>query len=143
MCAVFLDRVTPGRSAMKVVSRSCSAAGKSALAVPDSAADTALVTVFADQNYLGGSFTYYDTHGNGTCDATGYSFDDVAENNAWLNGISSMRGYDRCTAAEIYTTINRQGSPCFSQESPADGGPIPYVGDVCNDHVRSFRIWAR
>jgi hypothetical protein len=142
-CNVMLDRVTRGRPEMKETSRVCAAPGQPAPAVSKALADTALATVFADANYLGGSLTYYDTHGNGTCDASGYSLDDISRDNAWLNGISSLRDYDRCTAAVIYTVPYLQGYPCLSQAPPADGGPLPYVGDGCNDQVRSLHLWDR
>lgn len=132
-CVTHLQRTTGG--ATEVAARSCATSQEAAyenlpVRVRQEAMSTKLLAVYQNAGWTGSSDSYT---GEAPCDTSGYyivtSYADISF------GISSYRTYNNCNGSRTYYWGN-EFDWC------ADGiGDVYYVGDECNDHLWSMRVY--
>jgi hypothetical protein len=131
-CTVVVKRIHPQRPETTVVHRACaSTPTASSLAVPSS--QVPILQVFEDADW-GGRYVTID--GYDPCDRYGYTINDLSWANGQVNGISSFAVLNNCTFSSTYHDTNRTN---FCAD--ADGN-VNYVGNYCNDHLYSMRLWS-
>jgi hypothetical protein len=89
-----------------------------------------LATIYDDQNYEGGSYTFTDTHST-TCGGYNYTFDIMP--GGWDNRVSSFKSYGSCKT-RLSENTNQGGRSVGPVSSKA------YVGDAMNDKASSAFI---
>ncbi|MDR7275998.1 hypothetical protein [Catenuloplanes atrovinosus] len=133
-CVVVLDKLRPGETTSRVVSRQCAdtpeaARQKHQEAYAGAAAATLLLTLYADINY-GGASTVLEGNA-GACDTAGYGFRDLG---SWRNRISSFKRFNWCQRVQGFDLVNYGG---------AAYGPwttdTPWVGSAANDRIDSLQ----
>lgn len=131
-CTVVVKRIHPQRPETTVVHRACaSTPTASSLAVPTS--QVPIVQVFENADW-GGRYVTID--GYDPCDRYGYTINDLSWANGQVSGISSFAVLNNCTFSSTYHDTNETNF-CAN----ADGNDN-YVGDQCNDHLYSMRVWS-
>jgi hypothetical protein len=140
-CAIVLDKIRPGQVESRVVSNTC-AETKEALAGVQAASssDVLLMEWWLNINF-GGTGAAIMGH-EGPCDGAGYGIRDVGF--AWRNLISSFKSFSNCNYVVGYTGINYGGaSKTFYDRNGINRIPatsVPWVGDLFNDVMDSFRV---
>ncbi|MFE7777044.1 hypothetical protein ACFU5O_24760 [Streptomyces sp. NPDC057445] len=129
-CSVVVDKVKPGETVSKVVSRRCftgpDSAARARAALPTAAAETQLMT-WAEHADYGGAYTHI--YGSaGPCDSAGYSF---RPNSWWSSRLSSFLVHGGCNKSYL---SGPRGNGSFT-------GSVPYVGGTLNDAVTYIKIW--
>lgn len=125
------ELVYPSGDRSNVVAHRSSGSRQAASSV-DSTAATAyvLATIYDDQNYGGGSYTFTDTHST-TCDSYSYTFNTMP--GGWDDRVSSFKAYGSCKM-RLSENANQGGRSV---------GPVAsktYVGDTLNDKASSAYI---
>ncbi len=131
-CTVVVKRIHPQQPETTVVHRACASTPTAqALAVPHS--QVPLVQLFEDANFR---FSYVTIDGYDPCDRYGYTLSDLTWANGQVDGVSSFVVLNNCTFSSTYHDTNLTNF-CAN----ADGN-VNYVGDQCNDHLYSMRLWS-
>lgn len=132
-CTATVTRPDPAKSDAVISHEVCSAdPNDAAIATP--ADQTLLATVYEDEGFW---LRHQALTGKaGPCDATGYQFNNLTVINSAVGGISSFELENNCNHASLYYQVQLQNH-CGDFTTAAY-----YVGDACNDHVFSMRIWS-
>lgn len=134
-CVTHLKRTASGVA--EVAARSCAASEKAAYAALPSdtrtqAMDTKLLTIYQHADWAGSSDSFT---GDAPCDSAGYRINTAWSDANIVYGTSSYRTYNNCNGSRVYFWD-------FEIDHCIDGvGDVRYVGDECNDHVFSMRVY--
>lgn len=137
-CKTVVERVAPDSSETRVVSHTCSQVSASQvkaqkqLVAPN--ASVLLVTLYEDINESG---YYDDIYGSsGPCDALGYSLSDLTYSNAAVGGVSAFTTYNNCSGQRYYHDTG------FTNYCGVNTGYyLDWVGNYCNDHLLSMKVY--
>jgi hypothetical protein len=132
-CVVVLDKLRPGQSTSRVLSRTC-AERADAPALTRAAASSTLLLVLYEHINFGGASTRI-TGAYGPCDAEGYGVSALVS--SWRNRVSSFKGFNYCNVVELFDGINYARSLVISG---AGGSRLdePWVGSYANDKADSI-----
>ncbi|MER6442373.1 hypothetical protein ABT275_39575 [Streptomyces sp. NPDC001185] len=130
-CVIVLDRLQPGETSSRVLSRTCTTDTGSAQAQPSSIQSTLLMTWYADANQSGASTQIRGSSGG--CDASGYGIAYVGDD--WNDRISSYKLFGTCNTVDAYDTSNYGNEIYFCGICSADN--IPWSA---NDRISSMWI---
>jgi hypothetical protein len=148
-CYTVVEKIHPPEPDTRIVSTVCSSRHAPGSVLPDTvspdgaipAGDTLLVIFFQDAGF-GGAWDAI-SGSDGPCDNAGYGLRDLrqindssADSNPGVGGISSYQLYNNCDQSDYFQ------QPNFSRFCEIDviGTNIGYVGDACNDNLRSMKI---
>ena len=134
-CVVVLDKLRPGQSASRVLSRTCADRADAPALTRAAAASTLLLVLYEHINYGGASTKIYGSYG--PCDAEGYGVSALVS--SWRNRISSLKGFNWCNVVELYDGINYATS---LEVKGASGSRLdwPWVG-YANDKTDSILMY--
>jgi hypothetical protein len=134
-CVVVLDKLRPGQSASRVLSRTCADRADAPALTRAAAASTLLLVLYEHINYGGASTKIYGSYG--PCDAEGYGVSALVS--SWRNRISSLKGFNWCNVVELYDGINYATS---LEVKGAIGSRLdwPWVG-YANDKTDSILMY--
>lgn len=131
-CATLVHRESPSNPKATPIKRVCASTQAEALAqLP--AARVPLITVYQHYEWQGESDTITGDWGN--CDAAGYQITDLSWSNFLVSGITSYVYHSECSGATTYRGTN------FTDICRHEFGHVKFVGDKCNDHVWSMRVY--
>ena len=131
-CVVVLDKLQPGATSSRVVSRRCAdspeAAQLSSAADVAPQATTLLLVLYQDLNY-GGPSTRIEGSA-GPCDTAGYGFSNLG---SWRNRISSFKRFNWCQRVQGFDAVNYGGGSLGVWTADTS-----WVGASANDRIDSI-----
>jgi hypothetical protein len=132
-CAVVLDKLRPGQSTSRVLSRTCADRADAPVLTTAAATSTLLLVLYEHINYGGASTKIYGSYG--PCDAEGYGVSALVS--SWRNRVSSLKGFNYCNVVEIYNGISYAE---FLASRGAGGSRLDWdwVGSYANDKTDSI-----
>jgi hypothetical protein len=101
--------------------------------LPKSILGTPLVTFYEFDNYNGNSNTIYGSAG--TCDSSGYGFNDLTANEIAVSGIESYVLWGECNATALWTT------PWYGGPDGGFNGDQPSLPAPWADGFYSMEVW--
>ena len=130
---VVLDKLRPGQSASRVLSRTCADRADAPSLTRAAATSTLLLVLYEHINYGGASTRI--TGAYGPCDAAGYGVSALVS--SWRNRVSSLKGFNYCNRVELFDGINYAWSLAIHG---AIGSRLdwPWVGSYANDKTDSI-----
>ncbi|MEU1534010.1 hypothetical protein [Streptomyces fagopyri] len=131
-CVIVLDKLQPGQTSSRVLSRSCTTGTASAQAQPSGIQSTLLMTWYADANQSGASTQIRGSSGG--CDASGYGIAYVGDD--WNDRISSYKLFGTCNSIDAYDTSDYGNEIYFCGICSADN--IPWSA---NDRISSMWVY--
>jgi len=132
-CVVVLDKLRPGQTNSRVLSRTCADRADAPALTTAAASSTLLLVLYEHINYGGASTTI--TGAYGPCDAEGYGVSALVS--SWRNRVSSFKGFNYCNVVELFDGINYARS---LQIYGAGGSrlDVAWVGSYANDKTDSI-----
>ena len=135
-CVVVLDKLRPGQTASRILSRTCADRAHASALHEAAAASTLLLVLYEHANYGGASTRI--TGAYGACDAEGYGISALVS--SWRNRVSSFKGFNYCNVVELFDGVNYAQSLMVSG---AAGSRLdePWVGSYANDKADSILVF--
>jgi hypothetical protein len=132
-CVVVLDKLRPGQTTSRVLSRTCADRADAPALTKAAAASTLLLVLYQDVNFGGASTRI--TGAYGPCDAEGYGFSNLG---SWRNKVSSLKGFNWCNVVDLYDNINYGGAYLAGFGSCCSRLDVPWVSSYANDRTDSI-----
>jgi hypothetical protein len=132
-CVVVLDKLRPGQTTSRVLSRTCADRADAPALTKAAAASTLLLVLYEHVSYGGASTRI--TGAYGPCDAEGYGVSALVS--SWRNRVSSLKGFNYCNVVELYDGVNYAH---FLGSRGTGGSRLDWdwVGSYANDKTDSI-----
>jgi hypothetical protein len=135
-CVVVLDKLRPGQTTSRTLSRTCADRTDAPALTRTAAASTLLLVLYQDVNFGGASTKIYGAYG--PCDAEGYGFSNLG---TWRNRVSSLKGFNWCNVVDLYDNINYGGAFLAGFGGCCSRLDVPWVSSYANDRTDSILTW--